>query len=179
VGHVDGEDIVVVGHSLGGLTAPVVAEAVGARQLVFLAAVVPEPGRSAVEATYPPRTGEFWLGRAARQIVEGGLTRWPDEDAIEIFFHDCSVEVAAWAAARLRPQDFSLLREPCPLTALPETEYRYIACADDRAVTFEWQQEAARRLGVEPDVIPGGHSPFLARPKDLVRVLTGDRNRSR
>jgi pimeloyl-ACP methyl ester carboxylesterase len=169
----DDEDIVVVGHSLGGLTAPVVAAAVGARQLVFLAAIVPEPGHSAADATYPTELSEYWREHAGRQITEDGLTRWPEDDAIDVFFHDCDEGVARWAAAQLRPQSFSLLRDPCPLTAMPDVDYRYIACAGDRTIAFGWQLEAARRLGVKPVILEGGHSPFLARPKEVAQILVG------
>ncbi|HEY3737918.1 MAG TPA: alpha/beta hydrolase [Jatrophihabitans sp.] len=167
----NGEDVVVVGHSLGGLTAPLVADALGADQLVFLAAVVPEPGVASARAAFPPTMGDLWRERAAHQIVEDGLVRWPAEDAIDVFFHDCPQAVASWAAEQLRPQAFALLQEPCPLEALPRTDCRYIACAEDRTMTFEWQQQAARRLGVTPTVIAGGHSPFLARPKELAQLL--------
>ena len=39
-------DLVVVGHSLGGLTIPLVADRRPVRRLVYLCALVPEPGRS-------------------------------------------------------------------------------------------------------------------------------------
>lgn len=168
----DGEDVVVVGHSLGGLTAPVVADVLGAQRLVLLAATVPEPGRPAVGATHPTEVGEFWQARTDRQVVNGELSGWPDAEARDIFFHDCSDEVATWAVSQLRLQHFGLLGEPCPLATWPTSDVTYIACRDDRTITFRWQQAAAARLGVEPVVLAGGHSPFLARPKELADVLT-------
>ena len=41
-----GQDVVLVGHSLGGLTIPLVAAARPVRRLVFLSALLPQPGRS-------------------------------------------------------------------------------------------------------------------------------------
>src|SRR3982750_2666744 len=41
-----GEDVVVVGHSLGGIVAPVVPRLRPVRRVVFLAALIPRPGRS-------------------------------------------------------------------------------------------------------------------------------------
>src|SRR5688500_5198999 len=47
----DHDEVVVVGQSLGGCTAPVVADRIGAAVLVFVAAMIPRPGE-----TY----GEWW-----------------------------------------------------------------------------------------------------------------------
>jgi pimeloyl-ACP methyl ester carboxylesterase len=48
----------------------------------------------------------------------------------------------------------------------------WIACADDRTVHPGWQRWAAQaRLGVEAEVLPGGHLPFLSRPAELARLL--------
>src|SRR5437764_9043882 len=43
------EDVVLVGHSTGGLTIPLVAARRPVRELVFLCGLIPEPGRSAAE----------------------------------------------------------------------------------------------------------------------------------
>jgi pimeloyl-ACP methyl ester carboxylesterase len=40
----DRRDVIVVGHSYGGFTAPLVADQVGAEALVLVAAMVPAPG---------------------------------------------------------------------------------------------------------------------------------------
>ena len=37
-----------------------------------------------------------------------------------------------------------------------------------------WGKVAPReRLGVDPVLLPGSHSPFLSRPADLAQVLNG------
>ena len=47
-----------------------------------------------------------------------------------------------------------------------------IAGRDDRFFPVELQQRVAReRLGVEPDVVPGGHLAALSRPADLAAAL--------
>src|SRR2546422_176522 len=48
----------------------------------------------------------------------------------------------------------------------------YILCAEDRAVSRAYSIQAARRqLGTEPVELPGGHSPFLSRPRVLAQAL--------
>jgi len=43
------DDVVLVGHSLGGLTIPLVAERRPVARLVFLSALLPVPGRSLID----------------------------------------------------------------------------------------------------------------------------------
>ena len=47
-----------------------------------------------------------------------------------------------------------------------------IVASEDRAIDPAWSRVAAReRLGVDAVEVPGGHSPFLARPAELADVL--------
>jgi hypothetical protein len=63
-------------------------------------------------------------------------------------------------------------REVADFDAWPQAETMSIVCAEDRVVNPTWSRRIARdRLGVEPIDLPGGHSPFLARPAALADVL--------
>lgn len=164
---------VVVGHSTGGLVIPLVAAMRPVHRLVFLAAFLPVPGRSAndqresepIDPPIPPTTAEW---------VDLGDDVWmvgPDT-ATELFFHDADPDLARWATERLRPQSYGFLGEITPLVAWPDVESRSIVCRDDRAINPDWVRAAARdRLGVEADEIDGGHSPFLTRPVELARLI--------
>ncbi|ULE35187.1 hypothetical protein K3G64_11835 [Mycobacterium sp. IDR2000157661] len=48
----------------------------------------------------------------------------------------------------------------------------YVVCAEDRMVNPDWSRRIAREWQ-QADVIelPGSHSTFLSRPKDLATVL--------
>jgi pimeloyl-ACP methyl ester carboxylesterase len=49
---------------------------------------------------------------------------------------------------------------------------RVVAGADDRLFPAEFQQRLAReRLGIEADVLPGGHLIALSQPETLARYL--------
>jgi len=79
---VRGDDVVVVGFSLGDHTAALVAAARPVRELVYLAAMVPEPG---VSLSHQFGHGDRMLLREYAAGVEGpdeqGLSRWVDFDA--------------------------------------------------------------------------------------------------
>lgn len=158
---------VLVGHSFGGLTIPLVP----AKRLVFLCALIPEPGRSlADQLAANPRMMFDPPGRSRDDL---NRSFWIDrDDAIEVLYHDCDRDEAEWAVSRLRPQGRPPNLEPCPLERLPDVPCAYILCTDDRIVSPEWSRRAAReRLGVDPIELPGGHSPFLSRPGELARAL--------
>ena len=164
---------VLVGHSMAGLVIPLVAARQPVRRLVFLAAFLAQPGKSAndqrkaetIEGKMPLKTAEFTdLGDDVWMI--GPNT------ARELFFHDAPAKVAAWAAARLRPQCYRVFSEASPLRAWPKVESSYIVCRDDRAMNPDWGREVAkRRLRTEAIEIAGSHSPFLTRPGELALTL--------
>jgi hypothetical protein len=158
---------------MGGVVVPRVAERMTVRRLSCLAAVLPIPGRSLadqraaepIDPPTPPTTSE-WSAAGEDVWTIGPAT------ATEIFYHDASPELAAWASARLRPQSYRFMSEPSPLGAWPAVDGRYVVCRDDQAVNPVWARAAARdRLGVEAVEIDGGHSPFLTRPAELAAVL--------
>ena len=163
----------LVGHSMAGLVIPLVAARRPVSRLVFLAAFLPAPGRSANEQ----RATEAIDGRVAPRTAQ-----WTDlgddvwmvgpNTATELFFHDAPAAVARWATQRLRPQSYRVMSETTPLDGWPAIESRSIVCRDDRALNPDWVRSASReRLGVDAIELGGGHSPFLTRPNELAQVL--------
>ncbi len=169
------EDLVLVGHSLAGLTIPIAATKLPVDRLMFVCAVLAAPGLSFADQL--KREQDMLApGRAAGLSEPDDLGRrsWVDFDvAWNTLFGDCDEASARWAYDQLRPQALAPYDEPCPLDSLPAVECSYIACSDDRLVNPGWSIRAAReRLGVEATVLPGSHSPFLSRPAELARLMT-------
>lgn len=166
---------VVVGHSLAGLAIPLVPERVPVAALVFLAALLPDPGRSWKQQLGAGRPMAEWFYTEAlpkQGRDEHGRSVWPVDVAVELFYHDCVPSTAEWAAAQLRPQSPAPIAETTPLTTYPDVPMHYVGCRADRAVSAAWAAETARaRLGREPIWIDGSHSPFLADPDGLAEVL--------
>jgi len=163
-------DAVVVGHSLGGATIPLVP----ARRLVFLCALVARPRERLVDRLPTERFLRRDLG-STNVRDEHGRTRWVDfEQARAQLYPDCPLETARLAFERLRPQAPRPMAERSPLERWPDTPVSYVLCRDDRAVDPGWSRYAAAELlGVEPIELEGGHSPMLAQPARLARVLDG------
>lgn len=164
------DELVLVGHSAGGLTIPLVAVERPVRALVFLAALLPDPGRSIAQQF----EDEPEMILPGFDYVEGedGLLRLPEEVAMRAFYHDVPEHQARAALAQLRGQTPATIEEQTPLGAWPTVPMRYVACGADRIIAPDWQMTAPRRrLGLDPVRIEGGHCPGLARPDELADVL--------
>lgn len=165
------DDLVLVGHSLAAHTIPRVVRRRPVRTLVFLCGVIPpRAGERNDDEPQLEEPGTF----TGLRTDELGRFSFPDpRDAIAAFYQDCEPELAAWAAARLRPQSTTphrTLNEPIDWPDMPCVS---IVCGEDRVARAEWGRWAARErlLGAPVHELPGGHSPFVSRPADLARLL--------
>jgi pimeloyl-ACP methyl ester carboxylesterase len=155
----DQTDLVVVAHSLGGFTAPLVCERVPVELLVLVTAMIPLPGER----------GQDWWANTGHAAALGGRQT---DDEIALYLHDVPADLAAEALARGRDQTMTPLREPWPLEAWPDVPTRYLLCRDDRWHPARWMRGLVReRLGIEADEIDGGHCPYLSRPGELAERL--------
>ena len=167
IGHRDAP--VVVAQSLAGFTAPLVCLRAPVRLLVFLNAMIPRPGETA---------GEWWANTGqsearARQAKLDGRAISEDFDVFEEFLHDVPEDVTAALVARGEPRQSSRpFQEPPPFERWPNIPIRVIAGHDDRFFPVSFQRQIAEeRLGITPDVIPGGHLLALSQPRDLADQL--------
>lgn len=170
LGPVEG-DLVVVGHSLGALTAAVVTSRRPVRRLVFVAGVIGLPGRALSELAELDADRDGDLEPGDTETDEAGRFRFTEAGGLGALYHDCPPEVALDACRRLRFQR-SMWTEVAPFDAWPVADTASIVCADDRIVRPAWSRRVAReRLGIEPIELPGSHSPMLSRPLELATAL--------
>ncbi|MBX7266154.1 alpha/beta hydrolase [Micromonospora sp. Llam7] len=152
----DRRDLVVVGHSYGAFTAPLIAAKLPARLIVLLAPMIPKPGES---------PGDWW-GNTGHRATEGLSEQ-------EQFYHGVPAEVVAQAPAHGRDQASAEWDEPWPLDAWPDVPTKVLIARDDRFFPADFQRRvAADRLGVVPDEIDGCHAVTLSHPKQLADRLT-------
>jgi alpha-beta hydrolase superfamily lysophospholipase len=166
-----GADAVVVGHSLGGFTIPLVAVERAVKRLIFLCTAPAITGAVADELRAQMVTDAY--AAMPRFLDATGRALFAPRDAWAGFYHDCDDATAAWAVARLRPQNARVLQDPWPLTRWPDVPRSVILTRDDRAVRLSAALAAGRIIldGAEPLLLDGSHSPFLSRPRELARVL--------
>jgi len=163
---------VVVGSSVGAVTACVFASRHPVRALVTICGVVPRPGRAVGEDA-----GEMTQPAFASAVDPNpdGSTTFRPEAACELVFHESEPELAREAAARLRRQAALPLTEPCPFEAMPDVPRVGIVSGEDRLLRPEWLDRAVReRLGVTPHDLGGDHAPMLSQPARLAEVLLAE-----
>jgi pimeloyl-ACP methyl ester carboxylesterase len=160
--------LVLVGQSMGAFTAPIVATRVPTALIVLVNPMVPTTGESGAQ---------WWenTGQGAARIAycqEIGLSR-SDFDPVEDFFHDVPPAVRDEALRQPEPrQSDTPFDRPWPLAGWPDVPTRVIVGSEDRLFPLEFQRRVVReRLGLEVEVMPGGHLTALSRPQELVDLL--------
>ncbi|MFE5503494.1 alpha/beta hydrolase [Amycolatopsis japonica] len=159
----DRGDLVVLGHSYGGFTAPLVAEKLSPRLLVMLTPMVPKPGES---------PGDWW-----------GNTGFKSDESLseeEQFYNGVPADIVAEAGSHARNQVSAEWGQPWPLDKWPDVPTKVLIAREDRFFPPEFQRRVVQdRLGFAPDEIDGSHSVPLSHPKELAdrleSYLTSDR----
>jgi pimeloyl-ACP methyl ester carboxylesterase len=166
----DGSRLVVVGHSFGGFTAPLVAERLAADVLVLLAGMIPAPGET--PDAWWANTG-YGAAAGEQTSLDGGLTG--NADPLVSFYHDVPRELAVDAMSRERAHPSSAsMAAVWPLDSWPDVVTRLLICTDDRFFPVAFQRRvAAERLGATPDEMPGSHCVMLSRPVEVAERLIG------
>ena len=166
-----GDDLVLVGHSYGGLVMTGVADALLARglkprHLVYVDAVTPHPGES-WSSQHAPETVRARL-EAAAQRPDGAM---PPPDAAVFGLDGADRD---WVNRRQTPQpagvyqdrlDFDAVR----IATLPRT---FIDCTAPALPTIAVMRERVRREpGWQVLELATGHDPMISAPEALVALL--------
>jgi pimeloyl-ACP methyl ester carboxylesterase len=166
----DRGEVVLVAQSMGGFTAPLLADRLPVREIILVNAMIPAPGETG--AQWWSATGQGAAQRA-NDLREG---RDPDAgfDPVVCFFHDVPDDVTAEGMKGAPEQSDTPFGQPWPRDAWPEVPTRVISSRDDRLFPVDFQMRVARqRLGITPELLPGGHLVALSRPEELASLLTG------
>ncbi len=176
IDEVGAEQVVLVGHSLGGALVPSIAGALGAERLehlVFFAATVPPDGRAVID-TMPAGVRlsvRLTAGRAARR---GSLTSYPRRLAASSFCNGMTDEQQAFVLDHLCPDASWLTTEPISQDGLPRTIARtWILTTQDHAVKPAQQRRNIDNLGGVDDVVEldAGHDAMVGAPAALASIL--------
>jgi len=161
VREIEGRDlteVVLVGHSLAGITLPPAAHRLAGRlrRVVYLSTTNPQVGQSVEDRMRDP------LSPISREV-----------DFETMFCNDLDEKTSTWLLSRLGPEPAGPMAEKVAVaTGPPGVPSTYILLEKDEALPPAYQREQARAAQVDEIVtLDAGHSAFASRPQELAELL--------
>ena len=157
--------VTLVLHSYAGAPGTVAADRVADRlaRVVYVAGVLPVPGRSGFEAAPP----EF---EQAITAYAGGDWKLPvfGDEILDVYYgeHGLSAADKEWFRARAVPQPLACYRDRTPedLSAVEKLPRTYVSCAGDPG-------DPPYLPGWDTATIASGHWPMITAPVELAALL--------
>jgi len=159
------KDVVLVGHSYGGMVVTGVADQAAARlaSLVYLDAFVPEDGQALIDLARPEMRAAL-EAHAGWEFPALPPQRQGMTDAVEI----------AWLEGRRGPQPIATFRQKISLRGAYRGPRTYIFCSGYAPSTFA---PTAQRLRADPAwryrELPTHHYPQVSMPRETAALLMG------
>jgi pimeloyl-ACP methyl ester carboxylesterase len=165
--------VVLVGHSLAGVTLPVVADKLGDRvvRLVFVSCLVVPDGESVL--TMNPAEQRRAFDQRLRS-GPGEVTTLSADHHRALLGNDLDDQQCSYVLDRVGPDSMRFFTDTVTWSAetrgIPST---YVRLLQDRAVALAVQDEMIRRLGPGVTVhdIDAGHEVMITRPDDLAAIV--------
>jgi pimeloyl-ACP methyl ester carboxylesterase len=165
-------DVVIVGHSMAGVTVPGVVAKLGSarvREMILAAAFVPLQGQAIVDTLGGP------LAVFARHAARGGRAfEVPRIAAQYAFCNGMTREQRRLTMSKLYAESARIPGEAVDRSALPDDVPRtWILTTRDRALSNKSQQASIAALGGVKDVIPidACHDLMFSHPERLAQIL--------
>jgi len=165
------DDVILVGHSIAGLTLP---GAIAAREdrithALFIAALVCDVGEAGIESIPADRRPSYYEMAQA----SGDDTFQPSFAAAwDRFFPSLEEESARAAYASLTPQPLGPYLQPNPVAmAELRTPRSYLLLESDRTFPIALARSFAAKTGVEPIIRAGDHCWMLTDPHECANAI--------
>jgi pimeloyl-ACP methyl ester carboxylesterase len=170
------KDVVLVGHSFGGIVISGVAEKIPQRvgRLVYVAAYLPKSGESAYSLSQQDkesRVGKYWTQADPAKYTPVTIRR---EGIADVFCNGCDAKTTRFVVDSHREEPVPPMGTPVTLTdarfgAVPRY---YVATTQDHAVGYALQQAMLASTPVKQVVtLDTGHVPMLTAPARVADVL--------
>jgi pimeloyl-ACP methyl ester carboxylesterase len=161
------KDVVLVGHSYGGMVISGVAERAGKAiaAFVMLDAFFSENGEALIDLTAGP------VHEALLAAAKSGATSLPPRSAAAFKVNDND---RAWVDAQCTPQPIGCMLQKLTLTGAREriVHHAYIRATAYPSEPFDRGLAKARAQGWRTYEVPCGHDVMLDEPERLAAILT-------
>jgi pimeloyl-ACP methyl ester carboxylesterase len=170
----DRKNVVLVGHSFGGLVISQVAEEIPTqvKELIFLAAALPIDGDDLLSLAKQDPASH--VGKYLTVDQAHGAALIAKEGAADIFAADAPQPVQEYIAANIKPEPLAPLATPVHLTEANYGKIRkvYIHTLNDHCISYPAQQFMVTRTKVAKEYsLPSSHTPFISMPGKLAEII--------
>lgn len=163
-----GGDVLLVGHSYGGVVISETGNNPHVKGLVFVAAFAPGPNQSvnSILSAFPP---PVWFPMLHADA--GGWVTWPAEAMATYFSAGLPAELQAVLASTQHPTFFGVndnaIRATPAWTNHPTT---YVVATQDQIIPAPLQQHFAAAMNATVVPVEGGHLVMLAQPEAVANA---------
>ncbi len=173
---IEANDVILVGHSYGGMVITGVADRIPhrIRRLVYWNAFVPNDGESLLDMALPHQVAAM---EALAAEHEDGSIMVPFPLWREVFMNDADLETARNAYSQLNPHPMQTFRDKISLSTNPAgmvVAKSYINCTEDMAAShsYPWHPRLSEKLGLFRLIqIPGSHEVCFTNPERIARAI--------
>lgn len=160
-------DVILVGHSWGGVVISEAGNHSKVKGLVYLSAIVPNDEQNAMTALAthganaddltPDNQGLIWL---------------PNVEAYQtVMAHDLPLNQVAVLFATQTPIHANAFSETVANPAWQHKPSHYLLTQDDRALPFAVQQSFAKMINAHTKTVSGSHFSLLTQPEKVVELI--------
>jgi pimeloyl-ACP methyl ester carboxylesterase len=166
----DGGNVILVAHSLGGLTALNAARLMPDRvaHLVFVSALVPAEGQRIADLLAPGAEPDVLFDANGEFPV-------PAAESVEhLLANDMSHDEAIALHGRLSPEPRLPFLERFTWSGVPDVPRTYIRCSRDNGVPWDLQEHMIMNLrSAQQVVLSSGHNVMMSHAEQLAEALNG------
>lgn len=164
----ENEKVVLVGHSLGGLTISKVADIIPDKieRLIYIAAIIPENNKKLFD--------NIKIDQSVFEIdIDNKYLKIKEEKIKNMFYNNCNSDDVEFAKKILRPQPIKPANEIVLLSEnfnkIPKI---YISTLSDNMVTLDQQKNYIKINKFMKTInIDSDHSPFFSNPEKLYDII--------
>jgi pimeloyl-ACP methyl ester carboxylesterase len=168
IAETDGE-IVLCGHSYGGMVITEAGADDRVTQLLYVTSVMPQAGESQADLIGSEPAPWLLPGDDGTVGVAPELIR-------EFFLQDCDEATTQQALTRLTRQSLTPFTQPPRQIAWQQKPATYFVCTEDLATPAAVQRQRVRE-NIRLVDFPAGHHPFLSRPAAFAQSIAAEIDR--
>jgi len=164
--------VLLVGHSMAGITLPKVAEKLGAnivQKMLFVACCIPPNGGTVFGTLQQPM--RFIAGVLARNVrvsppLSPRIAKW-------IFANGATPQQQAQMVACLCPESATIVHERIDRSRMPAVAKAWVLTLRDRALRPKLQRRFIDNLGGVDEIIEldTSHDAMISEPEKLARII--------